>query len=292
MIDIVETATRIASSGFLIKMKISAWAGFIPSRPEWGDRMICSIPADAKQSVDRAKKVIKDTLYRRVIPCYGGLFIPKHTIPEWIKEHEEAKAKLAAIVNVIANSIDTLRDAACLAAAAQTIKVWEKRHPKEGDPPLSISSHASSVVNSIMPSKEQVFEKFNIQRTINTHYFLVTQKMDFLTDGEKRGAAWNTIDELVAGNIRKLVKRLEYAILQKAGHKRRFDRATETVITFRNTDVMPELGLSADTDELYNLVNNKVSCEVSSSALLGAMTSLTKKAKELSTVSAIIRRLG
>jgi len=292
MIDIIETANRIASSGVVVRLYVSAWSGFLPPRPEWGNRYLCTIPEEAKHSVGLIKRQIRDAFFYKSIQCHSGRFIPNRIIPEWIREHEEIKAKLAAIVEIMANSVNTLRDAARLAAGSQSVKVWAENHPTEGTPPLSMSSHASSIVDSIMPSKDDIMAKFYTAREINTHSFLVTQTIKFLNDGEKRRSAWNAIDELVAGNIRKLIERLEYAATRKDGRQRRFERATKTVISFRNTDLVPELGLSSYTDELYDMINNKAACEVDDQKLLLSIANLINRSKEMSTVSSIVKRLN
>jgi len=134
--------------------------------------------------------------------------------------------------------------------------------------------------------------KFDVVRSVNTHYFLTTKRMDFLSDGEKRGAAWRTIDELVAGNARLLHTKLDFAMTRKDGHQRRLLRTAEAVISFRNTDVMPELGLTDHVDELYNMVDKQVACEISPAKLITSIGFLMQRAKELATVSDVVRRLN
>ena len=96
----------------------------------------------------------------------------------------------------------------------------------------------------------------------------------------------------MAGNVRKLIERLEYTLIKKDGSQKRLDRAIETVISFKKTDLMPELGLSACTDELYNMINNKATSEINVKELLLIIANLINKAKDFSTVSSIIKRLN
>jgi len=152
MIDIVEVANRIASSGFLVKVNIFMWSGSLPPNPVWGNRFICTMTEDSQRSVSFIKKQIQEALVCRSIQCGDERFLPKQMIPEWLKEHEETKSKLASVVDIMVNSFDILRDSARLAAASQAVKVWADKHPAEGKPPLSVSSYASNLVDSLMPS--------------------------------------------------------------------------------------------------------------------------------------------
>lgn len=293
MVNLTSMAARLASKGIVVSLDVRAWNGMLPARPEWGAQ-IRVIHDRSVTGLREAKNALLDNLYSASIPSDYGNFLPNNSILGWSEKHDQLIATFDLIRTIVLNDRNRMVESAKSMASILSRENWAFDHGDEPPPP-SVILHSSSLAASLVPSADDLREMFYVVRLIRDHSFLFPisdARCSFVGDGERRHAAWITIDELVAGNARRLKSWLESAVPPSNKWTQRYsDRTLKAATEFLATDLMPELGLSQAVKSVEVLLDRVPIENIDGSGLSSAVESAIGLAGRLSSVSGVLEIL-
>lgn len=287
MQNLASVAEKTASKGVMVGIDIRTWNGILPSRQEWGGACIRSVGEETFSKIRKIRLDIIDDLESYSIPCFGGYFVPDAMIGEWASSYERLSTVFYDVVRAIAASRNDLVELSRITAANLCRESWNVMLGEQ--PPPSMVQHAANTASMLFPSSHELIEMFCVYRQMYEHpysFMCSDRRFSSIDDGEKRNMAWRVVDELLAGNARKLFKKLDSA-LSSSNHwtARQSKSVRSAVVTFLRTDLAPSVGLSELSQNIMRLLDRTDIESVDYKATAAAVAKAANLANQLSSVS-------
>jgi hypothetical protein len=289
MIDLIKTATELSAQGVIISVDVKMWNGKLPRRHEWGMLEVKLLPNQVVTAFSDVKNRITGNILQYSVPCYDGNFVPNRVLPELMLKHDKHCETFYKARSEIISHYDGFRDAARSAAYIKYVEVWRKNHPLEVMPPPSGGNYAANLAMSLVPTKENFYDLYKVERHVSPHSFCFMgsdSRCSFLENSEKKDMAWQVLDELLASNVRRLI-----ACLMLTKKTRLFGAKVRQVLDscklFVNTDMLPLNSLRSKVQELIEIADYKTTVQIDRKEFHRAIEDVINLAKKLSTVSDI-----
>jgi hypothetical protein len=274
----------------VVSLEIEIWNGCLSRREEWGKKEIYLIPGHLLMPLNEISHKMQKDLHSYSIECSEGRFLPYSAVPEWTRNHGIHLYNFANARSAVLETVSEMKKTAQSAAAIESALAWKESHKE--NPPPSQMSYASNLAISLIPNKEEFYELFKVVRKLNSHSLLFIQNesnQNILNDAEKDFLAWKVIDELVAGNARRLASGLQKTT-QTYAKGRRVNNLKSCVEVFLHTDMVPQLGLTDMAKTIFDIVNGKTEDALDWDSL--PIKETISLAKKFSEVSAVLGSLG
>lgn len=294
MIDLAKLAESLASKGIIASVDVRIWDGYLPARPEWGNIRICAFSDEMSTTFLDATRMFDQLLSSHSIPCSDGCFVPSANIAQWSSEYAALEVSFNKAKQSTMLASDAIRQSVKSMAAESTVIAWRTKNPDDPTPPPSLVVCSSNLAASMIPRKEDFLDAYGVSRRACDHSFIFClrdQRASFIGKSERSFMAWRVVDELVAGNIRRLDSKLRKSMKRGIGVGRKLTLMQEGALTFSRTDLMPELGVSTAVDELLSLIRNKMAVDIDRSAVSAEVGKILDFTSDLMTVSGILGRL-
>ena len=296
MVNLVETAERLATMGIVVSLDVRCWDGMIPARTEWGGAKIRVMHDRSVSGLREAKNQLLDNLFSSSIAGDCGSFVPNAGISAWVNRHDQLMVAFEKVRDITLAGRDQMIESARSGAAALCREGWGMDHGGEQPPPSAVV-YASGLAASLVPPADVLRESFVVMRRVRTHSFLSSlsddRRFSFIGYGERNNSAWVVIDELVAGNAMRLKSGLESARPASNNWSPRYSkRAFDAAVEFVRTDLMPELGLSRAAQGIVALLEGVAENDIDGQALCSAIEPCMALAKRLSSVSGVLEAMG
>lgn len=294
MLDLIKTASELSLMGTMVNLNVNMWSGILPRKQEWGDRQVKVLPEDLHTAFGDIKNKIIENLSSHSIPCEDGFFIPDFSFSDWITTHNEYAEMYYKARGMIMLYGDDLRESAKSVAAVTYTEAWKKRHPLEEFPPPSGKFQASTLAASMIPSREDFYDLYKIERRFNQHSFCFISsnfKNLPIEEGEKREMAWLVINDLVAKNAKRLADCLNNIVsnVKLHGNKSRYTFTCAKL--FLDTDIFPYSCLRNKVQTLMDYIRSKTFNEIDQKEFNLVFEEARAMANKFSSVSGIMEFL-
>lgn len=293
MIDLVQKATKISSMGMIVSVNINFWSGILSPRQEWDNIKIQLLSNEIVGSFRELEKKILRNLNSYSIPCYDGLFVPSHVLNEWLLNHNELCERFYKARSIVLSMRESICDSARSAALIKYTETWKKEHFLDNVPPPSGGLYASNLAVSLVPTKEQFYDLYKVERLFNQPSFAFIQsdsRCSFVDDNERKILAWKLIDDLIVGNAKRLLNCIEKCIKCK-DVTTKIKLAFDGTKLFLNTDVLGENVLKNKVKELYDFIHFETFETVDKHKFSVLVEDINVLAKQFSSVSGIMEYL-
>lgn len=294
MIDLVQLAGSLTAKGVVASVDVRIWDGYLPPKPEWGNVKICAFSGEMSKAFLEASEMFDNLLASYSIPCCDGFFIPERSLSKWSEEHSKLEISFNKAKQSVMAASDIVKQSVRSLAAERAVAAWKEKNPDDQNPPPSFVMSASNLASSMVPRKEEFLESYGVSRRMSEHSFSFCardKRAVCISKNEYNYMAWRVVDELVAGNVRRLDTTLRRALKKWVYAGKKLEEIQEGVLAFSRTDIMPELGIAQAIGQLSSMIENKMAADINMSKVYAEAGRVADFTGGLTTVSEVLGRL-